>query len=170
MLEKKLEKAINQQINTELSASYNYLAMAAWFDKLHLDGFAAFMQRQSNDEQVHAHKLFRFVLDRDGDVNLEPIAKPKADYKSAADVFKASLTQEQANTKAIYDLYDLARELKDYATTSHLQWFLDEQVEEEKLMTDVLGRLKLAGDDRAALLVLDAQVPKMGIDAEGGKH
>ncbi len=165
MLEKRLEKALNQQINTELSASYTYLAMAAYFDRVHLDGFGAFMQRQSDEEKVHAHRLFRYLLDRGGEVTLDAIPKPPAKFGSTKEVFQKSLEQERSNTRAIYELYDIARELKDYATLAHLQWFLDEQVEEEKLMGDILGRLELIGEDKSALLILDEQTGKRTIAA-----
>lgn len=163
MMDKRLEKAINQQINVELAASYTYLAMAAYFDRQHLDGFGAFMQRQSDEEQVHAHRLFRYLLDRGAEVSLDAIPKPPAKFGSIEEVFRKSLEQEKANTKAIYELYDMAREIKDYATLAHLQWFLDEQVEEEKLMTDILGRLELAGEDKSAMLILDVETSKRGL-------
>jgi ferritin len=158
VLSERLEKAINHQINNELVASYTYLAMAAYLDQLHYTGFAAFMQRQSDEERSHAHRLYRYVLDRDGTVHLDAIASPRSEYDSVQQVFDVSLQQERENTKSIYELYEIAREEKDYITIAHLQWFLDEQVEEEKIMGEVVGRLKLAGANEAAILVLDEQV------------
>ena len=158
MLSERIENALNQQINNELVASYTYLAMAAYLDQLHYTGFAAFMQRQSDEERAHAHRLYRYVLDRDGEVHLDALDSPRSEYRSAVDVFSMSLQQEQENTQSIYDLYETAREEKDYTTIAHLQWFLDEQVEEEKTMSDVVGRLKLAGSNEAAILMLDQQV------------
>lgn len=160
MLDKKLEKAINDQINQELSASYTYMAMAAYLDKQNLTGYAKWMEQQSEEERGHAHRLFRYLLDRDANVTLEAISKPMHSFGSLKDVFQRSLKQERENTKAIYELYDLARAKQDYATLAHLQWFLDEQVEEEKTMGDILGRIELAGDEKTAILILDDQISR----------
>jgi len=155
MLDPKLEKALNDQINKELQAWYSYLSMTAYFDTMNLRGFAAFMEAQSREEQAHAHRLIRYVLDRGGRVELQSITPPKAGYKSLLDVFERSVEQEKENTRAIYDLYEQAKDVQDYATVAHLQWFLDEQVEEEKVMTESLGLLRFAGDDKSALLSLN---------------
>ena len=157
----KLEKAINQQINKELQAWYTYLSMAAYCDTLHLTGFAAFMERQSREEQAHAHRLLRYMLDRGGRVDLQPLVAPPATFPSLLDIFQRSMEQERANTQAIYELYDLAKEVNDYATIAALQWFLDEQVEEEKSMSDAVGLLQFAGDDKGALLALNNQYGSM---------
>ncbi len=157
MLDPKLEKAVNDQINKELQAWYAYLSMAAFCDSMHLTGFAAFMDVQSREEQMHANRLIRYVLDRGGRVDLLPISSPKDQYKTILDIFLSSLEQERANTRAIYELYDLAKGLNDYATVAHLQWFLDEQVEEEKVMSDAVGLLRFAGDDKSALLSLNRE-------------
>ena len=160
----KLEKALNQQINKELVAWYNYLAMAAYFDEMHLDGFAVFMDAQSREEQAHAHRLIRYMLDRGGRVELQTISPPKQEFTSIRDVFHKSLEQEKSNTTAIYELYELAREINDYATVSALQWYLDEQVEEEKLMSDAVGLLEFAGDDKSALLALNHQFAQRKVE------
>jgi len=157
MLDSKLEKALNQQINKELQAWYTYLSMAAYCDTQHLTGFAKFMETQSREEQAHAHRLIRYVLDREGRVDLQAISPPPAEYGSLVEMFRQTMEQERSNTRAIYELYDLAKNVNDYATVAALQWFLDEQVEEEKLMGDALGLLEFAGDDRSALLALNQQ-------------
>jgi ferritin len=169
MLDPKLEKALNDQINKELQAWYAYLSMAAFCDTMHLTGFAAFMEAQSREEQVHAHRLIRYVLDRGGRVDLLPISPPRDTYKGILDIFTTSLDQERGNTRAIYELYDLAKGLNDYATVAHLQWFLDEQVEEEKVMSDAVGLLKFAGDDKSALLSLNREFGARKPEA-GGKR
>lgn len=155
MMDAKIERALNKQINMEYSASYIYLGMALYMDTEHLPGFASWMVSQSDEERTHARRLLRYMLDRNGDVGLESIPKPKVEYDSVKAVFEASLEQEKNNTQSINDLYSLASELNDYATQAHLQWFLDEQVEEEKSIIDILGRLELAGNDQTALLILD---------------
>ena len=162
MLDAKLEKAINTQINHEMNASYIYLAMAGRLDRMNLDGFSTWMEAQSREEQDHAQRLYRYLLDRGGKLELQAIAKPPTDYDSVRDVFEKSLALEHRNTQAINELYMLAKDLNDFATLSHLQWFLDEQVEEEKTVEDVLGRLNLIADDKSALLILDDQMARRG--------
>lgn len=157
MLDAKLEKALNDQINKELQAWYTYVSMAAFCDTMHLKGFSHFLETQSREEQIHAHRLIRYVLDRGGRVDLQPISTPGSEYRGVLDIFVTSLEQERANSRAIYELYDLAKGLNDYATVAHLQWFLDEQVEEEKTMSDAVGLLKFAGDDKSALLSLNRE-------------
>lgn len=154
-MQPEIAKALNLQINNELRAWYTYLAMSAHFDAMHLDGFAKFMESQSREEQEHAHRLFRFVLDRGGQVELQALSPPEHKLGTIADVFARAVEQERANTKAIYDLYDIAKKLSDYATVATLQWFLDEQVEEEKVMVQALGLVKFAGEDKSALLALN---------------
>lgn len=155
MMDAKIEQALNAQINLEFSASYSYLAMALYMDAKHLGGFASWMIKQSDEERAHGRRLLRYMLDRSGNVELESVPKPQVDYGSINEVFEMSLEQEKSNTVSINKLYALARDLNDYATQAHLQWFLDEQVEEEKSILDILGRLELAGDDKTALLILD---------------
>lgn len=154
-MDSRIEGALNKQINLEFSASYTYLGMALYMDAVHLSGFASWMVAQSDEERTHARRLLRYMLDRNGNVELDSIPKPKVDYGSVNEVFEASLTQEKSNTQSINALYALANELDDYATQAHLKWFLDEQVEEEKSVTDILGRLELTGDDKTAILILD---------------
>ena len=155
MLNAKIEKALNRQINQEMAAAYNYYAMAAHFEHQNLAGFAAWMKIQRSEELVHAERLFQYVLDRGGRIDLDAVGKPRMDYKNVLEVFEAALKTERDNTDSINELYTQARELNDYATLSHLQWFLDEQVEEEKTFDEAIALLKMAGDDRSALLMLN---------------
>lgn len=166
MIDPQLEEAINLQINKELTASYNYLSMAAWFDDQNLGGFSGFMERQSQEEKDHAHRLFRYQLNRGGKVDLRQINQPPQEFDSITQVFEVSLEAEIDNTRAINKLYETARDLNDYATLAHLQWFLDEQVEEEKTMNDILGKLKMANNDTAALLMLDKLMGEGEFDGE----
>lgn len=162
MIRSEVEKALAEQINQELTAAYTYLAMAAWFDRQSLDGFAHWMQLQYQEETAHGMRLFRYLLDRGGRLELAGIGKPRTEYDSVREVFEAALRQEQENTRSINDLYELAGQLNDYATISHLQWFLDEQVEEEKSIEDILALLERAGGEPSALLYLN---DKMGARA-----
>jgi ferritin len=162
MINPKVEKALNKQINHEFTTSYTYLAMAAWFAHENLPGFAHWMQVQHKEELTHALKLFEFVNDRAGKVELDTVGKPKADYPSPKDAFAAALKLEQATTAMINNLYALSVEEKDYATQSHLKWFVDEQVEEEKNVGEVLAMLDMAGESKGTLLMLDHQLGKRG--------
>ncbi len=165
MLHEQIRNALNQQINQEMSAAYRYLAMAAHFDVKNLDGFAAWMMSQHQEEMAHAMRLYRYVLDRGGEVTLEAIEKPEAQFDSVRAVFDAALQQEKQNTESINQLYHLAQSLNDFATQSHLQWFLDEQVEEEKIFDEALALLDMAKDDVSALLMLNE---KLGQRRSGG--
>ena len=156
-LNPELANLLNAQINHEMSASYSYLSMAAWFERTPYGGFASWMYIQSAEETVHALKFYRFLADRDAPVELEPLAKPKSDFTSPLDVFTHSLQQEQTVTQQINDLYDSAERVRDHSSKNLLLWFLNEQIEEEKSVRDIIERLTLAGDDPASLLVLDRE-------------
>jgi len=156
-LNPELAKLLNAQINHEMSASYSYLAMAAWFEQTPYSGFANWMFVQSAEETTHALKFYQFLVSRDAPVVLESIATPKADFSSPLDVFAQSLRQEEVVTAQINELYDLAEKVRDHASKNLLLWFLNEQIEEEKSVRDIIDRLTLAGDDPASLLVLDRE-------------
>lgn len=165
MLDPAIEKALNQQINNELKAWYSYLAMSAYFDIIHLNGFAAFMDNQAREEQTHAHRLFRYVLDRGGKVELQTISPPEDDFASVAAAFQKAFESERANTRSIHELYELARTKNDYSTIAALQWFLDEQVEEEKIFDEVRALLAMAGKDTSALLFLNDKFGQRSAEA-----
>lgn len=158
MISPEIEQAINDQINQEMTAAYSYLAMAAHFETINLSGFAHWMHQQRLEELDHAMRLFNYLIDRGGDIKLQAIENPHKKYSSILDVFKTALEMEIANTTSINQLYKLATEISDYATQSHLKWFIDEQVEEEKSMEDVIALLELTGDDKSALLTLNQQM------------
>ena len=155
MIQQELEEAINAQINQEFTASYSYLGMSTYFDELSLDGLASWMQNQHSEEQAHAMRLLNYLQDRGGRVQLAAIPSPQVEFSSILEVFEISLQMEIENTTSINALYELALKNNDHATKSHLQWFLDEQVEEEKSMEDIIANLKLIGDDKAGLLCLN---------------
>jgi len=167
-LDSKLEAAINRQINHEMAAAYNYLAMAGWFEANNFDGFAAWMKHQRIEELDHAQRLYRYLMDRGGTLDLAAVEKPRARFDSALDVFRTALKQEQTNTRTIHELYKLALEADDYPTQSFLKWFIDEQVEEEKIMNDAIGLIELAGDNPSALLTLNHQFSQRGGEAAPG--
>ncbi len=166
MIHPKLADALNAQIAQELTASYSYLGMSTYFDEQSLDGFASWMLNQHNEEQEHAMKLLTYLQDRGGSVSLAAIPSPRVTFSTPLEVFKISLEMECENTKSINELYELALKLNDHATKSHLQWFLDEQVEEEKSMEDVIALLERIGDDTAGLLYMDDKLGQRKAEEE----
>lgn len=166
MIHSRVEEALNVQINNEMASSYNYLAMSAYFETTPYQGFAAWMRKQSEEEWIHAMKIYDYLNDRDGKISLKNIGDPVGDFDSALDVFQQSLNQEQGVTAQINELYEVAWKEKDYSTVDFLGFFLEEQVEEEKVAQDMVDRLTLASDSPAALLQLDAEAA--GRPAEEG--
>lgn len=166
MLSKKFESEINDQIQRELASAYIYLSMAAYFEANTLPGFANWMRIQFHEEQFHALKFFDFVYDRGGAVTLQPIEGPPIEFESPIDVFEITLGHEQKVTGHINDLYALAVEERDFASQSFLQWFIDEQVEEEKNAGDILDQLKMIEGNTHALLMLDRELGARAMPAE----
>jgi ferritin len=164
MLTKKIQDALNQQINHELFSSYLYLAMSAHFESVNLPGFARWMKVQSEEETEHGMKFFHYLNERGGKVILEAIAKPAADYKTPVEVMKKVLEHEKKVTGTIEALYELSMKEKDYATQVMLHWFIKEQVEEEKNASDIIEILKNIGDAPAGLAMLDS---RLGARAKG---
>lgn len=159
-LDIKLQTLLNEQINHEMSSSYTYLAMSSWFEETPYSGFAEWMYTQSLEETDHAMKFYHFLVDRNAQVSLMSIDQPHASYTSAIEVFKASLDQEQKVTSQIHNLYSAAEEARDHETKNFLNWFLDEQVEEEKNVRDMIDRLELIGDNPVGMLQLDQEAAR----------
>ena len=150
--------AINRQINSELSASYSYLAMSAWCERQQFTGAARWLRLQSQEEYLHAMKLFDFMLARNEKVLLKPLSEPRQNFKSLADVFEKALEQEQDVSKQIDALYETAFKEKAFAAVAELQWFLTEQVEEEKVGREIVAKFKLIGSDPASILDMDREL------------
>lgn len=150
-----LEEAINEQIGIEFSASYAYLSMAAYFERNAFDGFSQWMRLQSEEEHMHAMKFYQYLIDRGGIARIPSIPAPDWDFDSVIKVFEASLDQEREVTRHIYGLYKIAQDESDFATVSFLKWFVDEQVEEEKNVSDMIDKLKMAQGNLDSLLLLD---------------
>ena len=157
MLNKKVHAALIDQMQMEFIASYAYLGMATYCKMNALQGFGAFFDRQSTEERAHAMKIYNYLLETDADITLKEIAAPSVSYKSILDVFQSSLVQEKAVTKSLNNIYNLARDEKDNATVILLQWFINEQIEEEAGMRDAIEQLTLAGDNTMALMMLDRE-------------
>ncbi|MHC4908827.1 MAG: ferritin [Planctomycetota bacterium] len=169
MLKNEVHAALNTQVNHEQTAAQEYLAMSAWLDGQNLKGFARYMRTQSDEERMHALKLFDFIHARGSHTVLEQVAQPTITFDSPLAVFKAAQAREQANTASISAAYALAVEHKDYATQTMLQWFIDEQVEEEEWCDEAVALLTAAGDNPAALLMLDERYGKSPSAAPEGE-
>jgi ferritin len=165
-MNQKIEAAMNDQIQRELASAYIYLSMAAYFDTNTLPGFANWMRMQFHEEQAHAFKFFDFIFDRGGEVKLQPIEGPPVEFSSPIEVFEKTLAHEQLVTGFINDLYALALEERDFASQSMLQWFIDEQVEEEKNAGDILDQLKMIEGNAHALLMLDRELGARALPTE----
>ncbi len=158
MLSKKIEDALNNQINAELYSSYLYLAMSAHCSEQNLEGFAHWMAMQAQEEMAHAMKFYGFINERGGRNILKAIEAPPVSWDSPLAVFEAVLEHEQKVTGLINNLVDLAITEKDHATNIFLQWFVTEQVEEEASVNSVLQKLRLMGDNTSSLFMIDQEL------------
>ncbi len=158
MFSQRLQDAINDQINAEYYSAYLYLAMAAYLEYKDLPGMAHWMRMQYEEEVFHALKFFDFMNDRGARVILKAIEAPPTDFGSVEDIFAQVLAHEQHVTALIHNLYKLAVEENDYPTQTLLQWFIDEQVEEEKSASDVLARVRMVKDYPPGILLIDQEL------------
>lgn len=165
--ERSLE-AMNHQLKLEIKAFYSYLAMSDYFDSVSLPGFSGWMFSQSQEEWTHAMKFRSFIQDRGGRVRLHEIPAPISDYNSVLEVFKRALENEILVSQSIGDLYALAEEEKDFASQAFLNWFVTEQVEEEKTMNDIIDWLKRIGDSPHGLFLLDEKLAQGGLRGGAG--
>ena len=157
MLSKKMEKALNQQINEELFSAYLYYAMSGQMDALNLPGMASWLISQTQEELFHAHKFFTHVNERGGRVEMKAIKQPQNEWESPLAAFEAAYEHECHISDCINKLMKLAREENDYATENMLQWVVEEQVEEEASVDDIVQKLKLVGDG-GGMFMLDKEM------------
>lgn len=162
MLSKKLQDALNEQIKNELYSGYLYLAMSAYFEANNLPGFARWMRVQAGEEQAHALRFFDFIVERGGRVVLQAIDQPPVEFSSPLAVFEATLEHEKKVTGLINQLYELAVAERDYPAQVMLQWFINEQVEEEKNAAQIVETLKMIGEKGQALIMLDRELGQRG--------
>jgi ferritin len=160
MIAKSVEEALNKQVNREFYSAYLYLAMSSYFENENLKGFAHWMRVQAGEEKAHAIKIFDYIIQRGGKAELAPIEAPKAKWSSAGKVFDEAYAHEQKVTGMINALVELSAREKDYATFEMLNWFVKEQVEEEKQVSEVLAQIKMVGDTPGHLLYIDRHVGK----------
>jgi ferritin len=164
MISETMQKAINEQINKEFFSSYLYLSMAAYFEDKNLPGFAKWMKVQAGEEQEHGLKFFEHLVDRGAKVLLAPISGPQTDWQTSLEVFKQVQEHEAFITTSINALYELALKEKDYPAQVLLQWYINEQVEEEKNAADVVQKLELIDAKGTAVLMLDHELGHRGKD------
>jgi len=158
MISKKMEEALNGQVNAELYSAYLYLSMESYFKSLNLNGFANWMRVQTQEEVAHAMKIYDFINERGGRVTLKPIEGPQTEWDSPLAVFEAVYVHEQKVTGLINDLVDLAIKEKDHATNTFLQWFVSEQVEEESSADEVVQQLKMMENAPGGMFMLDREL------------
>lgn len=157
-MNKNVEKALNEQINAEMSSAYLYLSMSTWADKKGYKGIKHWMKLQAQEEMMHAMKLYDFILERNGNVEHKAIDAPTTQWKDVLDLYEAVLTHEQTVTNLINNLYDIALTEKDHASSAFLQWFVNEQVEEEANVCEIIDQLKLAGSQGPVVYMIDKEL------------
>lgn len=165
MLPQVVQDALNKQIKMELSSSYSYLGMSAYCELNNFLGSAQWMRLQSQEEQVHAMKLYDFLIARGCEIKLQALDAPPSRFKSIPDVFATALQQEHAVSESINDLYELAHQEKAFAALVELQWFITEQVEEEKSVREIVAKFEMLKDDPSAMLDLDRELGERQPDA-----
>ena len=155
MISEKMQSELNEQVNKEFYSAYLYLAMAAYCTTIGLPGFAHWMRLQYEEENMHVTKMYDYILDQGGEIHLKKIEEPGKEFGSPVEIFEQTLEHEQFITRSINNLMGLAIEERDYATQTFLQWYVTEQVEEEANVNDVLNPLRMVGNDKGGLMMID---------------
>ena len=158
MISKKMQEAINAQINAEMWSAYLYLAMSMDANDKGLKGVAHWYRKQYDEEMEHAFRFVHYMEEQLARVELKPIEKFKTSWKNMAEMFDETLAHEKVVTGLIHNLCDLAAKEKDYATANMLQWFVNEQVEEEANATELIEAAKCIGNDKAAFYMFDKEL------------
>lgn len=157
-INKKVEEVLNKQVNAELWSAYLYLSMAAWSENRGFKGFANWMRVQFHEETSHALKIFNFILERNGEVKLQPIAAVKTSWESLLNMFEETYEHECKVTDLINNCYEVATAEKDYATANMLQWFIKEQIEEESNALEIIDKLKIVNEKSGGILYIDKKL------------
>ncbi len=158
MISKKMNAAFNGQINREMYSAYLYLAMSAYAESIDLPGFANWFRIQYQEEMFHSFKMYDYLIERDGDVQLLQIDEPPKDFGTALKLFEEALNHERKVTGWINDLMALAIEEKDFASQNFLQWFINEQVEEEATAKTIIQEIKMAGNEGSTLFMINREL------------
>ena len=169
MIDKKMQDAINDQVNAELFSAYLYYAMAYYFEDKNLTGFAKWMRVQALEEATHVHKFFAYVNERGGHAVVTQLDAPKTDFGSFQKMFKELLEHEIFVSQSINDLVHITLEEKDYATHNFLQWYVAEQIEEEALARTILDKINLIGNDKGGLYLFDRDVQQIAVESAAGE-
>lgn len=167
MIDKKIEKLLNHQIELEFESSQYYLSMASWAEKNGYNGVSTFLYKHSDEERGHMLKLFHYINDRGGHALVPTIGAPPKEYKGVKEIFTKILQHEQIVSKEINELVDNCLKVKDYTTHNFLQWYVSEQIEEERLAQTLLDKLDLIGDDKGGLYLFDRDLESF-IPADDG--
>jgi ferritin len=157
-INKKVEEVLNKQVNAEFWSAYLYLSMAAWCESKGFKGFANWMRVQFHEETTHALKIYNFILERAGEVKLQPIAEVKTSWDSLLKIMEETYEHECKVTALINNCYEVSLAEKDYATSTMLQWFIDEQVEEESNALEIIDVLKITGEKSGGVFYLDKKL------------
>ena len=155
MISEKMQSELNEQVNKEFYSAYLYLAMAAYCTQIGLPGFAHWMRLQYEEENMHVTKMYDYILDQGGEIHLKQIEEPAKEFGTPLEIFEQTLEHEQFITLSINNLMGLAIEERDYATQTFLQWYVTEQVEEEANVNDILNPLRMVGEDKGGLMMID---------------
>ena len=158
MISEKMQSALNDQVNEEFYSAYLYLAMSSYCQTIGLPGFAHWMRIQYEEENMHVTRMYDYILNQGGAVHLKAIAEPEQEFGNPIEIIEKTLEHEQYITNLIHQLMDLAVQEKDYATQTFLQWYVTEQVEEEANVNDILAPLRMVGDDKGGLMMIDQQL------------
>jgi ferritin len=164
-----MEEALNSQINAELYSAYVYASMSAYFESVDLKGFATWMTAQAQEEVAHAMKIYNFIIDRGGRAKLAAIDAPPTEWGSPLAAFEAAYKHEQHVTSLIHALVAKAVDENDYASKNMLDWFVDEQVEEEASASEIVAKLRMLGGEGPALLMLDRELGQRQVSPEAGE-
>ena len=157
-ISKKMQDILNEQIKHEFDSAYLYLSMAAYFEANNFNGFANWMKLQAKEESIHAMKFYKYLHDRQGVVSLKALMQPKTEWNGPLDAFSEAYAHELKVTGLIHTIANSASEEKDHATSSFIKWFVDEQVEEESNADQIVQRLKMIGDHKGAMMMLDREL------------
>ncbi len=165
MLSKKIEEALNRQVEVEARSSQAYLAMASWAENTGLGGTAAFLYRHSDEERMHMLKLIKFINERGGRAVVPALDLPNTGFSSITDIFRTLFEHETMVTEEINGVVDLCLQEKDYTTHNFMQWYVSEQIEEEALARTMIDRLNLIGNDKGGLYLFDRDLLTMPTEA-----
>ena len=168
MISDNISKALNEQISNELNSAYSYLAMSAHFAARNLNGFAHWFRVQYDEERTHALRIFDHILDRGGEVSLSVACKPQCSWGTPTEAFAAALAEERRIARSIDELMELAIGEKDHATRILLDWFVTEQVEEERTTSEIVDQLRMVGDSDIGLFMIDERLKSRTPDEAAG--